>query len=145
MKRIFRILVAVALLTVIMALLVTSVGRHPLHGARLMSHMFASGVLVVILPLFAIVWLSPMFDATKRGVSLRIGYWAVLLTGFLTTVTMFLSMLPIAGTDQLQQLILIHGYAGLAMVAAGVLFALGWLLSSRTPLHPSIKSSIDDN
>lgn len=135
MRHIVQILLAIAMLAIVTALLVTSVGSHSLHGSQLMAHMFASGVLVVVLPLFAIAWLWQMYGTVKGGTLLRVGYWTVLLTGFATTGTMFLSMLPIAGTQHLTQLILIHGYAGFAMVAAAVLFAIGWLLTRRASVQ----------
>lgn len=133
MKKIIRILVAIALLVTVAALLVTSIGTHPLHSSMLMAHMFASGAFVFVLPLFAIAWLWRMVDTANRGGWVRAGYWLLLVTGFVTTGTMFLSMLPIASTDHLKKLISIHGYAGFAMVAAAVVFAIGWICTNRRP------------
>ncbi|TWT67513.1 hypothetical protein [Allorhodopirellula solitaria] len=131
MKRVIRILLGWALLVLVAALLVTSLGPHPLHGNTLMAHMLASGAFVAVLPLFAIAWLWPMSDPAKRVVLTRVGYWTLLLTGFLTTVTMFLSMLPMAGTETLHELIGLHGSAGYAMAAAAVIFSLGWLYAIK--------------
>lgn len=132
MKRITLTLLAVALLLIVIALLLTSVGAHPLSGNMLMTHMFASGAMVIVLPLFAVTWLWRIYDAAQRGTLMRVGYWSLLLTGFVATGTMFLSMLPIAGTQWLTRLIVIHGYAGFAMVAAALLFTIGWLMTKKT-------------
>lgn len=132
MKRIILMLVAVALLSTVTALLLTSVGSHPLSGNLLMTHMFASGAMVFVLPLFAVTWLWRMYDLTQRSGWMRLGYWLLLLTGFVATGTMFLSMLPIAGTDFLTRLIVIHGYAGFAMVASALLFTIGWIRTKKT-------------
>lgn len=131
MKRIALILLASAMLVIITALLLTSLGSHPLHGNILMMHMFASGALVLVLPIFVVAWLWRIYDRTERGVLMRVGYWLLLLTGFAATGTMFLSMLPIAGTESLTRLIVIHGYAGFAMVAAALPFTFGWLRTKK--------------
>lgn len=131
MKRLIQILTAIALLLVVTVLVLTSLGSHPLHGKILMAHMFASGAMAFALPIFAITWLWRVFDIMKKETLVRVGYWLLLLTGFATTATMFLSMLPIAGTDHLKQLITIHALAGYAMVAAALLFVIGWLCACR--------------
>lgn len=130
MKRLILILAAIALLIIVAALTLTSLGSHPLHGTILMAHMFASGAIAVVLPVFAITWLWRIFGTAKRERWIRVGYWLILVSGFTTTAAMFLSMLPIVGTDHLEQLIAIHAYAGYAMVAAAILLVIAWICAS---------------
>jgi hypothetical protein len=63
----------------------------------------------------------------------KLMFWIILLGGFVVTMTMLLSMLPLFGTDGLYQLLDIHRYAGLLVVVAlaihlyaVVLQRLGW-------------------
>jgi heme/copper-type cytochrome/quinol oxidase subunit 1 len=135
MIRLVRIAVAIALCGIIAVLLASSLGGGPLHGNTLMFHMMVSGAMVFSLPVFALVWLPQMLDFEYRGLVLRAGFWLLLATGFVTIATMFVSMLPIAGTDDLHQLISIHGYAGFVCVAATALFAVGWIFSYKKSIR----------
>ena len=131
MIRLVRSVLAIALCGIVAVLLATSLGGGPLHGNTLMLHMMVSGAMVFALPLFAVVWLPRMLDFEFRGATLRSGFWLLVACGFVTIATMFVSMLPLAGTDDLHRLISIHGYAGFVSVAAAALFVVGWILSCK--------------
>ncbi len=126
-----RTALAIAVCGIVAVLLATSLGGGPLHGKTLMVHMMVSGAMVFALPLFAVVWLPRMLDFESRIPILRAGFWALICTGFVTIVTMFVSMLPIAGTDDLHRLISVHGYAGFVSVGAAALFVVGWVFSCK--------------
>ncbi len=135
MSRLAQIGTAVSVLAVVIALFLTSIPAVPLHGNRLLLHMMLSGALVVLLPIFAVSWLAFVVNDPKSNLKVRIGYWGMVVLGFVTIATMFLSMLPIAGTDDLHTLIKMHGYAGLAMVVAAVGFAFGWVRSRKNAMR----------
>ena len=131
LRWIYRALVA-ALLVAVGALTVTALpalGGGDLSGSFLLAHMFASGVLVIGLPVFAIVFLWHVLSLRSRTV-----YWSyagILASGVATIATVFLCMLPIPSTGQMHELITVHGWAGFAMVPVSILFALG-LRSAKT-------------
>lgn len=99
-------------------------GEH-LGGQTLLYHMIVSGVLVVGLPVFAVWWLFRMIRRDRSSGLQRFGFWTTVLFGLVTITTVFLCMLPLASTEQMEILIKWHGYAGLAMLAAVVVFCLG--------------------
>jgi hypothetical protein len=99
-------------------------GVH-LGGMRLMLHMLASGVLVSTLPLLALWYLPRSISPLKSGGLQRLGFWSLLLTGIVTITTMFLCMLPVPSTGQMEQLVAVHRYAGFAMVPAIAVLLLG--------------------
>ncbi len=129
MSKLIRITSGVLVLVVVLALLLTSIPGGPLHGQWLLVHMMASGALVMLLPAFAISWLAPAIRGVALGRGMVIAYWGLVVGGFITIATMFISMLPLAGTDTLHSLIVVHGYAGFAMAIAAIAFALGWVVN----------------
>ena len=100
-----------------------------LEGTRLKNHMLASGVLVVALPLMAILGLPGVINTGASVGIQRFGFWLLIAAGLVTIATMFLCMLPIPSTDQMHQLIEIHGYAGFATVPAVLLLIAGMVRS----------------
>ncbi|MFG0289996.1 MAG: hypothetical protein ACF8CQ_17580 [Rhodopirellula sp. JB044] len=89
-------------------------------GYRLLAHMFASGLVVVGLPVYAILrwtdWLSPPMPS--RGSSWT--FWTLLLTGFLTIASMYACMLPSTPTPWMITLIDFHGWIGASMLVAAI-------------------------
>ena len=117
--------VMVALVVWLSVTAIPSLTSDHLGGTLLLQHMVASGGLVVLLPIFALLGLRRMIDPARSGALQRLGYWALVVTGLLTIATMFICMLPIASTEVMHHLIQWHGYAGFAMVAALLVFSLG--------------------
>jgi hypothetical protein len=135
MKTWFDRLLLIALLVVIAILTVTAIpllrGEH-LSGRMLFAHMRASGALVIVLPIFAINGLLKHLNHNTSGAGQRLGYWTVLVTGLLTIATIFVCMLPVPSTAQMETLIQWHGYAGYAMVASAILLCLGiWSFNAK--------------
>ena len=122
-----RVMLAV-LVIVVAVLVVTSIpflSGQSLEGRMLRVHMMASGVLVVGLPIFALAWTLRVINRAASGSIQRIGFWLVLVTGLMTTATMFVCMLPIASTTEMKSLMHWHGYFGFAMIPATVVLLLG--------------------
>jgi hypothetical protein len=67
----------------------------------------------------------------SRGRAARAALWLVIACGWVTAGTMLLSMLPLFGTDQMEWLLMVHRYAGLALTLVALthvgLLALGRL------------------
>ena len=140
-----RLLKSVVLLVTVLAIVALTVTSLPaitgsnaedegssqaLSGTMLMAHMAASGVLVFGLPVFAIVWL-PREIASQIASRLEItGFWLLILTGVITIATVWLCMLPVAETQTMHTLMIVHGYAGFAMAPATALLLWG-LVSLR--------------
>ncbi|MEL6108834.1 MAG: hypothetical protein AAFU85_22730 [Planctomycetota bacterium] len=125
LRWIHRILM-IALLLAVGALAATAVpalGGGDLSGPFLLAHMFASGVLVIGLPVFALIFLLHLVSPRSR--TLYWSYVGILASGVATIATVFLCMLPIPSTEQMHELITIHGWAGFAMVPAVIVFAIG--------------------
>ena len=55
----------------------------------------------------------------------KVMFWLILAGGFVVTMTMLLSMLPLFGTDGLEALLMIHRYSGLVVVVALILHFYG--------------------
>lgn len=106
-----------------------------LGGKMLLAHMMASGALVVGLPVLALAFLRHFWGSTPIARSQQWGYLACVATGLLTIATVFLCMLPIPSTDQMHELILVHGWAGFAMVPATLLLVVG-VKATRSASHP---------
>lgn len=99
-------------------------GGH-LQGNALLLHMFASGAMVVVLPLLAFSAVWPNISRFKSGGLQRLGFWLLMLTGLATIATVFVCMLPIPSTEQMRELMRAHGYAGFAMLPALLLLIAG--------------------
>ena len=139
LAKLFPILTLLLALVVIV-LTVTSVpalASDHLGGTMLMAHMAASGALVFGLPVLAWVGLNKVTQRRASGSAERIGFWAVLLTGWLSIATVFACMLPVFGTDAMHHLIELHGYAGFAMVPATVLLLVGVIFFRKAPKRSS--------
>ena len=81
--------------------------------------------MVIALPLFVLVYLPRSISRFASGSLQRLGFWSLVVTGLVTTATVFACMLPVPSTDQMRQLIQLHGYAGFAMVPAVALLLVG--------------------
>lgn len=128
MKRwIDRILLATVILLVAVLAISTLpwiMGGH-FAGPWLLAHMAASGALVMTLPLLALSLLWQNLSRFKSGAIERLGFWLLIVSGLTTITTVFLCMLPLPSTDQMHDLVVLHTYAGFAMVPASLLLAFG--------------------
>ena len=115
------------LITVLTVTGLPAVSGSHLQGSSLRLHMLASGVFVVGLPVLAIGFLVQRIAQGSSSAVQQIGFWSLVVGGLVTMVTMFLCMIPVAPTDQMRQLITIHGYAGFATVPAVLLLIAGTL------------------
>jgi hypothetical protein len=129
-------LLYLATLLSVAALGITSFGAMmrlgALAGWPLFAHMFGAGALVAILPLLALTWCEAnRFGETPPSERARdykprfywfakAMFWTIVAGGFVVTMTMLLSMLPLFGTDGLETLLVIHRYAGLVVVIATI-------------------------
>ncbi|NUQ62369.1 MAG: hypothetical protein HUU20_07765 [Pirellulales bacterium] len=106
-----------------------------LGGWSLFVHMFGAGAFTAVLPLLALSWahanraeLRPAGGQSSPpkfcGIS-KLMFWLILACGFVVTMTMLVSMLPIFGSDGQHTLLDIHRYSGLAVVVAAVLHLYG--------------------
>ncbi len=119
------LLVVLAVVIVLSATAAAWLAGGRLQGSMLRLHMMASGVLVITLPLFALSSLWRNISRVDSGGLQKLGFWSLVVTGLATIATVFACMLPIPSTDQMHSLILLHGYAGFAMVPALALLLLG--------------------
>ena len=128
MKNWFHHLLLAAICVVLIVLMFTAwpaVWGYPVQGQTLLLHMMASGALVFCLPCYAAFFLWRNLDRSSTAATQRLGFWAVLASGFVTIATVFACMMPLASTDTMHQLIQWHGYAGFAMVPAAMLLVWG--------------------
>lgn len=131
-----RILLA-TLVIVVAILTLTSLGSlsgDPLGGNTLLAHMVTSGVLVVGLPVFAIAFLRHMAKP-ETSVTQGIGVLLTIAAGLISIVTVFLCMLPLPSTAQMHTLIVVHGWAGFAMIPAVALLLIG-VVATRSASRP---------
>lgn len=123
MAKLLQIGSFVALLVAVGVLFGTSlptwVGGH-LAGNRLLGHMMASGVVVVLLPLYGFLRWNGWLHAPPRSWAVTIAFWMFVGTGFLTIASMFACMLPLPSTSAMRELIDLHGWLGSTMVVAAV-------------------------
>ena len=130
MRNFIHALLLLAILLIVIALAVTavpSIQGEPLGGNMLLLHMMASGALVFALPIYALFFVWRHLNRASATATQRMGFWLLILTGLITTATVFACMMPIASTDTMHELISWHGYAGFAMVPA--VFVLLWGVS----------------
>ncbi|TWU55099.1 hypothetical protein [Rubripirellula reticaptiva] len=111
------IAIVVATIVLVVTALPTLAGGH-LADARLMVHMMASGVVVTLLPVYAIARLMPSSRGLLDSPVQRAALQCLLLFGLLTIATMFVCMLPIASTHTMETLVSLHGWAGYALAIA---------------------------
>ncbi len=136
MKRWIDRLLLAAVTVLIAVLAVTTLpwilGGH-FAGKWLLAHMAASGALVFALPLLGLSLLWRNLGGGNSGFAERVGYWLLIISGLTTIATVFLCMLPLPSTDQMHGLVVLHTYAGFAMVPASLLLVLG--VSRRRPIQ----------
>lgn len=103
-----------------------------MHGWILFAHMFGAGAFVAVLPVVALTWCEAnRLTAGPEAGSLtdpgpaprffwfpKLMFWLLVTGGFVVTMTMLLSMLPLFGTEELEELLEIHRYSGLVVVVA---------------------------
>ncbi len=127
-------LIYLVTLTSVTILAITSFGSllrwGELSGWALFAHMGGAGMFVFTLPVLAITWCAPSrfgngragtqgAAASKRFYWLpKLMFWVLLVGGLIVTMTMLLSMLPLFGTDQLNELLDLHRTSGLIVVVA---------------------------
>jgi len=91
-----------------------------LTGWLLMAHVGSGGAFMFFLLLTALLGAgSAAGPDGKFAPSQRCAFWATLLLGAGTAVTMMVSMVPIFGPEGLDVLREVHRYCGLALVAVG--------------------------
>ncbi len=100
---------------------------HHMAGRGLMLHMMAGGALVFVMPLFALFFLAQAISPARSGGLQRLGFWLLVATTLTAIASVFLCMLPLPSTEQMHELMMVHGYAGFATVPALVLLVLGAL------------------
>jgi hypothetical protein len=106
-----------------------------LDGWPLFLHMCGAGAFTAVLPLLALSWahinrfeVGPGADQTrapKFSWLPKLMFWLILAGGFVVTMTMLVSMLPIFGSDGLHTLLDLHRYSGLVVVVALALHFYG--------------------
>ncbi len=102
-----------------------------LGGWMLFFHMFGAGALTAVLPLLALSWAhwNRLKLRTETGADRppkffllsKVMFWLILVSGFIVTTTMLVSMQPIIGSDGQYALLDLHRYSGLVLVGALVL------------------------
>lgn len=93
-------------------------------GFRLLAHTMASGVLVVGLPVYSILWWTEWLSKPNASRANVITFWALVFTGFLTIASMFACMLPTTSTPWMITLIDFHGWIGSTMAIVAILHVL---------------------
>ena len=96
-----------------------------MFGYTLLAHLSAAGAFVFVL---LIVTPLSLFHGSSgsRGMGanrwwlVRWSAWTMILSSVLTAATMFVSMLPILGTNELLEAIALHRFAGLLVVIASL-------------------------
>lgn len=113
-----------------------------MHGWWLFAHMCGAGAFVGMLPVLALTWfrpncLDPDTDAVIDPLSdyaphffwlPKFTFWLIVVGGLAVCLSMLLSMLPLFGTDVLEQLLAVHRYSGLLVVVATLLHFYSILL-----------------
>lgn len=110
-----------------------------LAGWWLLIHMVAAGAFVAALPLFALSWCHANRFGSRRSESshepivrfpwiAKTAFWLILAGGLVVALTMLVSMLPLFGTDELHELLILHRYSGLLVVVAAAIHFYGLLI-----------------
>lgn len=91
-----------------------------MSGYALLAHIAASGAFVFLLLAIAYFYLprGGAGDGDERWWVARWSAWGLVGGGIVAASTMFLSMLPILGTDGLNSAAEVHRYGGLAVVVS---------------------------
>ena len=104
-----------------------------MRGWMLWVHLFAAGAFVVTLVLVSLLWASacdmcappgggPPEDRPLRfGALTRLSFWLFIVAGVVSLGSMFLSMLTLLNTNQIELAMDVHRYSGVAVVAAAVI------------------------
>ncbi|MCL4206674.1 MAG: hypothetical protein KJ000_29675 [Pirellulaceae bacterium] len=137
-------LVYAATLGSVTILAVTSFGALLVNGHlgswALFFHMVGAGAFVFTLPVLAVTWCEPScFDLRRygeRGQTApprfywlpKLMFWVVLPAGWIVSMTMLVSMLPLLGTEGLNSMTDLHRWSGLIVVAAVALHLSGVVL-----------------
>ncbi len=100
-----------------------------MSGYALLAHIGSAGGFVFLLLAFTYLYLprgsgAASTDTEHRWWLSRMSAWVMVLAGILTAGTMFLSMLPILGTDGLHQAAEVHRWAGLVVVVSAAFHLL---------------------
>ena len=140
-------LIYIGAITAVLILGVTSfysvLSHGAMHGWFLILHLYGAGAFVVFLMLIAIMWAVPSklsgatgttstdlhtavtIDHDGPGVPrfhclTKLAFWLILVSGVVTAGSMLINMLPILGTQDLNQMMNVHRYAGLVLVIATI-------------------------
>ncbi|MBI1368253.1 MAG: hypothetical protein GC162_06325 [Planctomycetes bacterium] len=114
-------------------------------GWALWLHLMAAGAFVVAFALIALTWggaaRSECCTGSKCDSSeatptkparfsclTKLTFWLMLIAGFVVLATMLINMLPLLGTHDIERMIAIHRYAGLALVAVAVIHVYSVIL-----------------
>jgi hypothetical protein len=114
-------LVATALLAALMLCVAVLAGtgfwgvlaQGALHHWGLMAHTFAGGTFAALLAVFALVGAR---RARGAAAGVRIAFWLTLATGTVAAGSVLVSTLPVFGTEDLERLLVVHRWSGLALV-----------------------------
>ncbi len=108
-----------------------------MSGYALLFHVAASGGFVFLMVAMAFLYLPSSAGGGDAG-SLRLdrwwvtrwSVWALVISSLIAAGSMLMSMLPVFDTEGLQQMAMLHRYAGLAVVVSAV-FHLYSLVCAR--------------
>ena len=96
-----------------------------MSGYALLYHLAAAGGFVFVMVAIAILYLPATAGEVgdrdgqlDRWWAVRWSAWALVLSSLVTAGSMLLSMLPVLDTAGLLQMVMLHRYAGLAVVVA---------------------------
>jgi len=123
-----------AAVTLLLATALISLWRYgELGGWSLLLHLVGGGTLIAILPIAALLWLGaarrnsgtrgalpPPWQPEWSVAGILLG--SVLVTGLLTASSMLLGMLPLLDTDQMQYMLTVHAYSGLALGVTTIVY-----------------------
>ena len=102
-----------------------------LRGRLLRAHMVAGGALVIGLPIVALWFLRRAVGGGAFHALGCFGYWTVMASGWVTIASVYVCMVPVASTDQMHELVELHGAAGWAMSVAVLALLAGAFQESR--------------